>query len=306
MDEKTGEIMAGELRCACSTFPIIRGVPRMIYGATDATNWKTAERFGEEWRQFSMLTPEYEAQFLSWIEPVKPDFFVNKVVLDAGCGKGRHMVQALKFGANEVIGVDLSHAVDTAFMHVGTDPRVHIIQADLFHLPLKQVFDYAYSIGVLHHTPDPKRAFDCVVEKVKSNGAISAWVYGREGNDWIIYLINPLRKLTAHIPLSITKAIAYIFTCVLTVLLKTVYAPVQKDSWWGHWQEKLPYQAYLTSIAQYSFKENFSIVFDHLLPEIAFYIPEAEFRTWFKDKDLQGIIITPRYENSWRGFACKP
>src|SRR5438045_1571650 len=71
---------------------------------------------------------------------------------------------------------------------------VHVIQADIYHLPLRRVFDYAFSVGVLHHLPDPRDGFVDLASKVKSGGHISAWVYGAENNEWITRWIDPLRK----------------------------------------------------------------------------------------------------------------
>ena len=299
------EIMEGNLACNCQNYPIVRGVPRIMASSVDAKNLYTAERFGEEWKQFSMLTDKYEQQFLSWIEPVKSEFFKDKLVLDVGCGKGRHVLQAQKFGAKEVIGIDLSQAVDAAFENVGRLPNVHIIQTDIYHLPLKPVFDYAYSIGVLHHTPCPAKSFQCMIDKVKAGGSVSAWVYGREGNDWIIYILNPIRRITSKLPLPITKALAFVLAVIMQALLKIFYWPAENISWLKWMEKVLPYSAYLCSISDYSFKENYSIVFDHLLPEIAFYIKKDEFKKWFEDAQLKNVVITRRNNNSWRGFGEK-
>lgn len=299
------EIMEGDLVCRCGKNRIVRGVPRLVIGQPDSVNVITAERFGEEWKQFSMLTDQYEKQFLSWIEPVRKEHFNNKVVLDVGCGKGRHILQAKLFGASQVVGIDLSQAVDVAFNNVGKMEGVHIVQADIYNLPFKRAFDYAYSIGVLHHTPDPAKSFSCMVEKIKFGGSVSAWVYGREGNGWIVYLLNPIRSVTSKLPLAITKALAFILAVVMQILLICVYRPAAKlktEHWLRHW---LPYSAYLCSISGYSFKENFSIAFDHLLPEIAFYIRKDEFERWFMENKLKETVITQRYGNSWRGFAKK-
>src|SRR3989344_4007332 len=99
------EVMTGTLACTCGSFLIRNGVPRLMPQTPDARNWETAARFGEEWSQFSMLTDQYEEQFLSWIEPVTRDHFRGKLVLDAGCGKGRHVLHANPFGARDVVGV---------------------------------------------------------------------------------------------------------------------------------------------------------------------------------------------------------
>ena len=296
------EILQGKLICSCSEKPILNGVPRLLPQEIDSRNWKTASRFGEEWNQFDMLTDKYKEQFLSWIKPIEESFFKDKLVLDVGCGKGRHILHSKNFGAREVIGIDLSHAVDAAYRNIGNVPGVHIIQADIYQLPLKPIFDYAYSIGVLHHTPDPEKSFHCMVGKVRPGGSVSAWVYGREGNDWIIYILNPIRRITSKLPLPITKALAFILSVILQSILLVLYKPARSHLWL---QKILPYSAYLCSISEFSFKENYSIVFDHLLPEIAFYIPKQDFEQWFKNSKLGNVVITQRNKNSWRGYGIK-
>ena len=87
-----GEILKGSLRCGTcqACYPIIDGIPRILPGQTSAEQRATADAFGYEWTHFSQLEDTYELEFLDWIDPVKKEFFRDKVVLDAGCGKGRH------------------------------------------------------------------------------------------------------------------------------------------------------------------------------------------------------------------------
>ena len=108
---------------------------------------------------YSELTDADRREFLDWIRPLEPADFEGRVVLDAGCGKGRHIFLAAKFKARTVVGVDLSNAVEAAYRNTRELPNVHVIQADIYHLPFAQPFDLAYSIGVLHHLPDPKAGF---------------------------------------------------------------------------------------------------------------------------------------------------
>src|SRR6185503_18108268 len=148
------EIMQGRLGCtACkSSFQILRGVPRFVSSERlEADKAATAESFGWQWQHFTHTDELYAEQFLGWIAPVTPDFFKNKIVLEGGCGKGRHTELAARWGAQQVIGVDLSDAVDTAFAATRQLENAHIIQADLYHLPLARVFDYVFSVVVLYH-----------------------------------------------------------------------------------------------------------------------------------------------------------
>ena len=121
-----GHVMEGTLACkGCElTYPVTRGVPRMLPRTTDLSNHdhsftksqgRTQRSFGYQWTRFGELRPEFEQQFLWFISPpITQEFFAGKTGLDAGCGFGRHMYWAVQWGA-EVIGVDLSAAVDRAF-----------------------------------------------------------------------------------------------------------------------------------------------------------------------------------------------
>src|SRR5258707_14800 len=156
--EESVEIMEGELACeSCArSFPIVRGVPRFAMPEkVEADKAATAENFGWQWQHFVQSDDLYADQFLGWIAPVSPEFFQGKVVLEGGCGKGRHTQLAANWGAREVIGVDLSDAVETAFAATRGLENAHIVQADIHQLPFASVFDYAFSIGVLHHLADP-------------------------------------------------------------------------------------------------------------------------------------------------------
>src|ERR1043166_5628394 len=145
------EIISGQLKCAgCeAAYPIVGGVPRFAdLAQLNEEKAATAKGFGWEWTHFSQVDEKYGEQLLGWLNPVRPEFFKDKVVLDGGCGKGRHLNLAAQWGASEVIGVDLSEAVDTAFDATRGTPNVHVVQGDICRLPLRRVFDYAFSVGV--------------------------------------------------------------------------------------------------------------------------------------------------------------
>ena len=67
-----------------------------------------------------------------------------------------------------MVGVDLTQAIDAAYENIGGRPNVHLVQADIFAMPFRDgTFDLAYSVGVLHHTPDPAAAFARVAAAVR-------------------------------------------------------------------------------------------------------------------------------------------
>jgi SAM-dependent methyltransferase len=116
---------------------------------------------------------------------LSPDEVRGKLVLDAGVGAGRFCDVLSSWGAN-VIGADLSYAVEASHKNFINRPNVLVAQADIGSLPFEPgTFDYIVSIGVLHHTPDTKTYFKRLVPLLKPGGSIAIWVYPFEG-DYIV------------------------------------------------------------------------------------------------------------------------
>lgn len=304
VDVLGAEVMEGSLRCAqCSTmYPIRHGVPRFVLDVTP-TEVQTAEAFGYEWARYSELAPRYRQQFLDWLKPITPEFFKGRIVLEGGCGKGRHTALASQFGARAIVSMDLGSAVETAFANTRTLDNVHIVQADLNNPPVRPVFDYAFSIGVLHHTPDPERGFRALVSRLRPGGTISAWVYGREGNGWIVHVISPIReRITTRLPHRVLDWLAGGLTVPLFAATRLIYRPARGT----RAARLLPYAPYLAYIADFPFHEQRSIVFDHLVTPIAFYLRRDEFAGWFARAGLQDLTIEHHNANSWRGCGRVP
>jgi SAM-dependent methyltransferase len=301
--EREGEeIVSGGLTCEpCGAqFAIRKGVPRFAPSEMVRDQRATARNFGAQWQMFDELNDGYEEQFRDWIAPVTPAFVKGSLVLEAGCGKGRHTWWLTQWGAAAVIAVDLSDAVDVAYRHVGALPNAHIIQADIYKLPLRPVFDYALSIGVLHHLPRPRDGFAALVRKVRPGGAVSAWVYGQEGNEWIVRFVDPVRRrVTSKLPAPVLYWVALGPAALVHLAAKTVYAPLAETAI----ARFLPYRDYLVYIARFSFREIHSIVFDHLNAPTAFYIGRSDFESWFHAAGLERTTFVWHNRNSWKGFG---
>ncbi|MFH1228583.1 MAG: methyltransferase domain-containing protein [Planctomycetota bacterium] len=211
-DGKTenGEIKEGSLVCGkCSaSFRIVDFIPRFV--ETD----KYVGNFSFEWKKHRLTqldsankTVETEETFKE-----KTGFDLNslkgKFVLDAGCGMGRFMEVVNKYGG-EAVGFDLSLAVEAAFDNIGLKPGCHIIQADVFKLPFKkEAFDYIFSIGVLHHTPDTGKAFSQLVPLLKKGGKIAIWVYS--SHLMVTHFFSDIyRKVTTHLPIWLLYPFSY-------------------------------------------------------------------------------------------------
>lgn len=306
--QEGNEIMEGTLACTgCGTdFPIVRGIPRFLPTTLAPAKQATAAAFGYEWTHYTALTDADREEFLDWIKPLHPSDFAGRTVLDVGCGKGRHIFLCAQFQAKEIVGIDLSDAVESAFHNTHHLPNVHVVQADVYNLPFADPFELAYSIGVLHHLPDPKEGFLTMNKHVRPGGRVAIWVYGKEGNQWIESLVDPFRiHVTSKLPKLATQAISFCFALPLFVALKTVYGPVQRKARLLWFKSHLPYAEYLGAISGYSFRENFWNVFDHLVAPTAFYHSREEIDDWFTTAKVQSVQISQRNNNSWRATGTR-
>ncbi len=308
-DAAAEEVLAGELRCASGDhrFPITGGIPRLLPPELAQDVQRTSDNFGWQWLEFSTLHPSedlYQSQFLDWIYPIQPDYFTDKVVLDAGCGMGRFALASAEFGAKDVLAIDVSEAVEAAYANTRHMPNVHVIQADIYNLPFKQPLDFAFSIGVLHHLPNPEGGFRALVRHLKPGGTVFAWVYGRENNGWIVNIVSPLRsKVFSRLPRMALYSFSLLAALMVHPTLKLLYRPANTWSFLKPLTKILPYNGYLSWLAQFGFRHNHHVIYDHLAAPTAFYISRQEFQEWFRRASLSQPTISWRNQNSWRGWA---
>jgi SAM-dependent methyltransferase len=184
-----------------ATMPFVDGIPRMAR-EFDAY----ASSFGRQWNRYDVVRPEEDSATFLVKTGVAPGDLAGRLVLDAGCGGGRYARLAGSQGA-KVIGVDLSAAVVKAAQLCSGLQNVAILQADLLDLPVADsAFDLVYSIGVLHHTPNPRRAFGEIARKVKPGGRMAVWLYRRNVllQEW---LNSGLRAVTTRLPSQVLEPV---------------------------------------------------------------------------------------------------
>jgi SAM-dependent methyltransferase len=161
-------------------YPITKGVVRFV----DAQHY--AGSFGFQWLTFHDTQLDSKGDQRSETDfrrrtGFKPEDFAGKLVLDVGCGMGRFAEVATRWGAC-VVGIDLSLAPEAAVVNLAGRDAI-FLQADIFRLPFaSESFDFIYSLGVLHHTPDCEQAFKVLPQFLKPGGRIAIWLYSKYHN----------------------------------------------------------------------------------------------------------------------------
>lgn len=163
-------------------WPIVRGVPRFVasdqYLRSFSFEWNTHDRTQLD----SDTGSDSSGRVFQQKTNLSAEQVRGRLVLDAGVGAGRFTDVLAGWGAN-VVGVDLSFAVEAARQNFKDLPNVRIAQGDIGKLPFAPgTFDFIVSIGVLHHTPDTRRYFEALVPLLKPGGEICIWVYPDAGD----------------------------------------------------------------------------------------------------------------------------
>lgn len=203
-------------RWAADLQPILESHP----GATDPPSGTfrrlmlpTLRRFEKEWashnledRTWGLNQGTRVAHFLRYVG-LPASEMRGKWLLDAGAGTGQLTCSYASLGC-EAVGVDLSPALARMWRlrterAGGAATRVHLVQGDLMRPPFREAsFDVIHSSGVMHHTPDTRKAFAETSRLARNGGTLAVWLY-RETPDWSLPLVPGLRA--SSLSVSITR-----------------------------------------------------------------------------------------------------
>lgn len=294
----------GLLCAACKvSYPIVDGIPRMLAPSlrealagevaatgTDAKQVETALSFGYEWHRFPEMYAEWERQFLDYMQPHGPEFFRGKKVLDAGCGNGRFAYYAGKYGA-EVWAIDLGPAVEVARRNTES-VGANVVQADLHNPPFAlESFDFIYSIGVLHHLPDPEVAFRNLLRFLKPGGEVQIYLYwkpeSRPVKALLLSGIAGARRLTTKMPHKAVYALAYPAAVSAFLFFVWPYRIMKRLRPFERLAEELPMKQY----ANFPFRVCVNDQLDRLSAPIENRYTRADVQEWLARADLESTRV---------------
>lgn len=201
--ESTGdEVITGNIvrkEDSSWVYPVVNGIPRFL---KEKQNY--ASNFGIQWNRYRTtqldsvaglnISNERFYKNTKWT----PEELNGKVVLEAGSGAGRFTEILLKAGA-QVVSFDYSLAVQANLANNGMKGDLFIFQGDIYDIPFPDnYFDYVFCYGVIQHTPDPDKTYQCLFSKVKPGGKISIDSYKKVQMPRFWPTIFTWRKITTR------------------------------------------------------------------------------------------------------------
>jgi SAM-dependent methyltransferase len=266
---------------------------------------ETKRSFGFQWLRYRVSDHQENREHLYRRTATEPGTLGGQLFFEAGCGMGRYLKVFTDEPGAEVVGLDLSLAVNRAYSENQANPLIHVVQGNIMQLPFRrETFDHVYSIGVLHHTPSTKDAFHSIAQLVKPGGRVSIWVY----HVWRPPNLRGFAALHATAKGKITDGLRVVTTrlphrllhylCYMAIPMGWVQAKI--------WSAPKPVKAVLSPLLLVSMaihpKAEVRLLdtFDWYSPRYQWKHTVKEVAAWFRDEGLVDIDTTG-FEVSVRG-----
>ncbi len=273
-----------------------------VFGASNRMNCvkdenKTIKDFGRQWSIFRDNEGFYGSMelFSDILHPfLNADEIRDCRVAEIGSGTGRIVNLLLEAGAKHVVALEPSDAFEVLCRNIKQPERVTCLKMTGDQLPADGNLDYIFSIGVLHHIPDPKPVIEAAFRALRPGGRFLVWTYGREGNGLYLAFIHPLRALTKRFP-----------HFMLFALVEVMYWPLVVYIQFCRWLP-LPLRGYMLSVIQkMSPEKRRLIIYDQLNPSYAKYYTQGEAKKLLLDGKFSNVRTHHRHGYSWTVIGTK-
>jgi ubiquinone/menaquinone biosynthesis C-methylase UbiE len=196
-------------------------------------NNKIVKDFGLEWEKFNQIdlkNTESQNIFEDYFDLIEwKNLNLKGHAIDLGCGTGRWArLVAPKFKQMSLLdGSDKS--INVAKKMLSNHKNIKFVHADLKNIPSEDnAYDFAYSLGVLHHVPNVNKALKEINRILKPGSPFLVYLYYSFDNAPYWYRLiwnasNLFRKMICKLPKNFKMII-----CEIIALL--VYLPLARTS----------------------------------------------------------------------------
>lgn len=189
-------------------------INRISDRAMDDVDRTTIADFGEQWTTYRDNSGYYGSVALlaDIFGPLLPVSAVAGARAgDIGSGTGRIVTMLLDAGAAHVVAVEPSAAFDVLMENLaGRSDQVTFVRGPGEAMTAAPPLDLVLSIGVLHHVVNPAPIVAAARAALRPGGQILVWLYGREGNERYLSVVEPLRRVTKRLPHQVLAALCYV------------------------------------------------------------------------------------------------
>ena len=118
--------------------------------------------------------------------------------------KWKNFKNLLFYQPSEITSIEPSEAIEVAKSN-NNSKKIKFKRIKGEDIKNKNIYDFVFSLGVIHHIPNYQKVCNNIFNSLKKNGKFICWVYGYEGNELYILIFNNLRRLTILLPDFLVK-----------------------------------------------------------------------------------------------------
>jgi len=186
---------------------------------------ETQEVYGFLWKQVDSGLPVPRWHFNDMQDMVPENIVRGKIGLEAGsgCGYDTHIMAKNNPGV-KIMSLDISEGVHESKKINAALKNVGIIQGSVLEIPFtSDLFDFVYSYGVLHHTPDPNQGLREFKRVLKTGAPVFIYLYEDHSENFLkctaINVIDLVRALTTRI----NKRVLYLLCAIMSPLVFCIF-----------------------------------------------------------------------------------
>jgi SAM-dependent methyltransferase len=259
---------------------------------------KTIRDFGRQWSIFRDNEGFYGSMEL-FSDILHPFLNAEEIrdcrVAEIGSGTGRIVNMVVEAGAKYVVALEPSDAFEVLCRNIKQPEKVTCLKMTGDQLPADGNLDYIFSVGVLHHIPDPKPVIEAAFRALRPGGRFLVWLYGKEGNAFYLTMVILFRVLTKRLP-----------HFALSALVRMAYWPLLLYMKLCH-RLSLPLQEYMVAVFEkMSPEKRRLIIYDQLNPSYSKYYTKREAEKLLIDGKFENVRIHHRHGYSWTVIGTKP
>jgi SAM-dependent methyltransferase len=260
---------------------------------------RTIADFGEQWTTYRDSEGYYGSP------QILADMFgpllsladvAGRRVMEIGSGTGRIASILLRAGAAHVTAVEPSAAFEVLQENLSPDAgRVTCLRLTGDAVPPTGDQDFVFSIGVLHHIPEPDPVVRAAFGALRPGGRLAVWLYGREGNALYLAMLTPARALTRRLPHRALAALVRVLDVPLVAYVSLCRVL------------PLPLRGYMRDVVgRLDASKRRLTVYDQLNPAYAKYYRRGEALALLARAGFQDIALHHRHGYSWAVTGTRP
>lgn len=207
---------------------------------------RTQERYSFLWKGAVNHKPD-KWHYNNMQDVIKEPIVRGQKGIDVGSGCGYDTyIMAKNNPSVKIVSLDISEGVYKTKEITAGLGNVWILRGSALNIPIADnSLDFAYSFGVLHHTPDPEQGVREIARVIKKNSPAYLYLYEDHSDNLVKYLglklVNALRLITTKVPPRVLYVFSFLASPLAIIFFTLPHRILKKFKATEAMSERIPF-----------------------------------------------------------------